>query len=205
MTPSRTPVTAHSADPLTRAGLRDLLRLAPGVELLDRPDGREGAVAVLAVARMTEATTPTLRELTRERPVVLVVEQLREHELAEVVGCGVRTVLWRADTTPAALGGAVRAAARGESRVPADLLGRLLAQVSGTAAEPGTPAVGAGLARREADVLRLVADGFDTQEIAGKLSYSERTVKNVLYGFMRRLQLRNRAHAVAFALREGYI
>jgi DNA-binding NarL/FixJ family response regulator len=54
-------------------------------------------------------------------------------------------------------------------------------------------------------VLRLVADGLDTHQIAEKLAYSERTIKNVLYGVMSRLQLRNRAHAVAYALREGYI
>jgi DNA-binding NarL/FixJ family response regulator len=61
------------------------------------------------------------------------------------------------------------------------------------------------LAPREIDVLRLVADGYDTGEIATKLAYSERTVKNVLHDVTTRLQLRNRSHAVAFALREGLI
>jgi DNA-binding NarL/FixJ family response regulator len=55
------------------------------------------------------------------------------------------------------------------------------------------------------EVLRLIADGFDTREIASKLSYSERTVKNVLHGITTRLRLRNRAHAVAYALRNGLI
>jgi len=49
------------------------------------------------------------------------------------------------------------------------------------------------------------ADGFDTNEIAGKLCYSERTVKNVIYGVTHRLKLRNRSHAVAYALRAGMI
>ena len=68
---------------------------------------------------------------------------------------------------------------------------------------PGAPV--SGLAPREIDVLRLVAEGMDTGEIASKLSYSERTVKNVVHGLTTRLQLRNRAHAVAYAFREGYI
>ena len=71
------------------------------------------------------------------------------------------------------------------------------------AGRPGAPT--SGLAPREVDVLRLVAEGLDTVEIAGKLSYSERTVKNVMHGLTTRLRLRNRAHAVAYALREGYI
>nr|WP_281497227.1 helix-turn-helix transcriptional regulator [Ornithinimicrobium sp. F0845] len=62
-----------------------------------------------------------------------------------------------------------------------------------------------GLTPREAQVLRLVADGHDTAEIARELCYSERTVKNVLHDLTTRLQLRNRSHAVAYALREGLI
>ncbi|WP_390624121.1 response regulator transcription factor [Fodinicola feengrottensis] len=62
-----------------------------------------------------------------------------------------------------------------------------------------------GLAEREVQVLRLVADGFDTEEIAQKLSYSQRTVKNVLHDVTSRLHLRNRSHAVAYALKHGLI
>jgi DNA-binding NarL/FixJ family response regulator len=62
-----------------------------------------------------------------------------------------------------------------------------------------------GLSPREVDVLRLVADGLDTGEIADSLNYSERTVKNVLHELTTRLQLRNRSHAVAYAVREGLI
>ena len=51
----------------------------------------------------------------------------------------------------------------------------------------------------------LVADGLDTSEIALRMSYSERTVKNVLHDLTTRLQLRNRTHAVAYAVREGLI
>jgi DNA-binding NarL/FixJ family response regulator len=62
-----------------------------------------------------------------------------------------------------------------------------------------------GLSDREVRVLQLVADGWDTAEIAGELCYSERTVKNILHDLTTRLQLRNRSHAVAYALREGLI
>ena len=42
-------------------------------------------------------------------------------------------------------------------------------------------------------------------EIARKTSYSERTVKNILNEVITRLQLRHRAHAVGYALRNGLI
>src|SRR5919206_540918 len=51
------------------------------------------------------------------------------------------------------------------------------------------------------EAVRLIAEGRDTAEIAGALSYSERTVKGVIHEVTSRLQLRNRSHVVAFALR----
>jgi DNA-binding NarL/FixJ family response regulator len=62
-----------------------------------------------------------------------------------------------------------------------------------------------GLSERELGVLRLVADGLDTSEIAERLSYSERTIKNIIHDITTRLHLRNRSHAVAFAMRHGLI
>jgi DNA-binding NarL/FixJ family response regulator len=62
-----------------------------------------------------------------------------------------------------------------------------------------------GLEPREVSVLRLIAEGWGTEEIAKELAYSERTVKNVIFNLTTRLHLRNRAHAVAYALRAGVI
>lgn len=138
---------------------------------------------------------------------MLVVSALKEAELLDVIECGVGAIVWRHEATATRLVQAVLAAARGDGDLPADLLGRLINQVGtlhrSAAGRTGSPS--SGLAPREVDVLRLVAEGLDTGEIAGKLSYSERTVKNVIHGLTTRLHLRNRAHAVAHALREGYI
>ncbi|WRZ89773.1 helix-turn-helix transcriptional regulator [Streptomyces sp. NBC_01007] len=54
-------------------------------------------------------------------------------------------------------------------------------------------------------ILRRAADGDETGEIADRLGYSERTIKRDLHELMKRLGLRNRAHAVAYALRAGYL
>jgi DNA-binding NarL/FixJ family response regulator len=101
----------------------------------------------------------------------------------------------------------VRHAAAGDGSVPPDLLGRLLRQVGRLQRQVLAPRglTFTGLSEREVDVLRLVADGLDTSEIARHLSYSERTIKNVIHDITTRLQLRNRAQAVAYAMREGLI
>ncbi|MGC7096107.1 helix-turn-helix domain-containing protein [Amycolatopsis lurida] len=62
-----------------------------------------------------------------------------------------------------------------------------------------------GLSRREIEVLRLLAEGRGTTEIAAELAYAERTVKNIVSGVLARLGLRNRTHAVAYAVRLGLI
>ena len=62
-----------------------------------------------------------------------------------------------------------------------------------------------GLTTRELEVLRLVAAGCTTTEIARRLAFSERTVKNAIHDVTSRLQLRNRSHAFAYAVREGLI
>ncbi|GAB4071383.1 hypothetical protein GCM10028777_39410 [Angustibacter speluncae] len=58
---------------------------------------------------------------------------------------------------------------------------------------------------RELAVLRLLAQGLSTREVAKALCYSERTIKNVLYELTTRNGLRNRTHAVAVAVRAGVV
>jgi DNA-binding NarL/FixJ family response regulator len=61
------------------------------------------------------------------------------------------------------------------------------------------------LTRRELDVLSLLADGDSTRDIARQLSYSERTVKNIVHDVCSKLNGRTRAQAVAVAARRGII
>ena len=50
-------------------------------------------------------------------------------------------------------------------------------------------------------MLHMLADGLTTREIAEELSYSERTVKNIVHDVLEKLGCRTRAHAVAIATR----
>ena len=61
------------------------------------------------------------------------------------------------------------------------------------------------LTHREFDVLCLLAEGGSTRDIAEHLSYSERTVKNIVHDVLAKLNGRTRAHAVAVAARQGLI
>lgn len=204
-------VTVHAADPLTRAGAISHLRHEPAVEVVESPGPLDTrSVSLVVVRRLDEPSTVEIRRRARDpqRRVVLVADQLREPELMAVLTLGVRDIVWRTEATPSRLVRAIRAAARDEPELPQDLLGQLIAhlgRVHRTAPDGSLTVPVAGLAPRELDVLKLVADGFDNREIADKLAYSERTIKNVVHGVISRHQLRNRAHAVAYAIREGYI
>ena len=65
------------------------------------------------------------------------------------------------------------------------------------------PAFPAGLSRREAEVLRLVADGKSNRRIAEDLFLSEKTVINHLTSIFAKTGADNRAAATAFAIRHG--
>jgi DNA-binding NarL/FixJ family response regulator len=62
-----------------------------------------------------------------------------------------------------------------------------------------------GLTARDVAVLRLLAEGQSTAGIADNLAYSESTIKNVIHDIVCHLGARNRAHAVAMAIRSGVI
>jgi DNA-binding NarL/FixJ family response regulator len=107
--------------------------------------------------------------------------------------------------TPEAVAVAVRAINNGVGVLGLDLLRELCRDRP----HPGASHNGAHrsehLTRREHAVLVLVAEGVPSREIAQRLAYSERTVKNVLHDVLTKLDARTRSHAVAVAVREGII
>jgi DNA-binding NarL/FixJ family response regulator len=193
-------VAVQAMDPLTRAGLRSELRDRPGIELLDDPADAEVVVAVADSPIRDLLTTSTGR-------LVLVADQPRPAELLAAVEHGLVVLVPRAEATTPRLLRAIADAHRGLGDLPPEQLGPLLRGLSELHREVLGPRdlTLAGLSYRETDVLRLLAEGFDTAQIAAKLSYSDRTVKNILQGVLGRLDLRNRTHAVSHAIRLGLI
>jgi DNA-binding NarL/FixJ family response regulator len=207
-------VYIRALDPLSQAGVMHTLRHRPEVCLLTEEDlaaerVADPSVALVVTENVDEETVKVLESVHQfgRRRVVLVASRVEDGMLLAAVEAGVCSVVPRAHATAERLVHALQTTASGAGSLPPDLLGRLLAQVSKlqrhVLAPHGLSRI--GLSDRETEVLRMVADGMDTREIADRLGYSERTVKNVLHDITSRLQLKNRSHAVAYALREGLI
>jgi len=205
----RIEVHVVASDPISEAGVASQLRPRPEVRVVGPAEAGTAKVAVIVVDQVDDQAIRILHtsQRTGVGRTVLVAGQLDDGDLVTAVEAGVLGLVRRSEATPERLVKVIQSAASGEGSVPPDLLGRLLDQVGRLQRHVLGPRglTFTGLATREIEVLRLVADGLDTCEIAQQLSYSERTVKNVLHDITSRLQLRNRSHAVAYALREGLI
>ena len=204
----RVSVYVHAEDPISQAGVASQLRPRPEVEVLDDGNAARASVSLVVSDRVCERTLRTMRRLRqREARLVLVVGDLDDGDLVAAAEVGVMGVVRRGEATPERLVRVIHSASVGRGAVPPDLLGRLLDQVGQLQRQVLAPRGlrFSGLAEREIEVLRRIADGLSTAEIAAELSYSQRTIKNVLHDVMTRLQLRNRSHAVAYAVRQGLI
>jgi DNA-binding CsgD family transcriptional regulator len=88
---------------------------------------------------------------------------------------------------------------------PEQLLASIHAAAAGLRVSPPQVPVSSRLDGRRLDVLRLLAAGADTREIARHLGYSDRTIKSVIREIQLALGTRNRAQAVAEGVRQGLI
>ena len=202
-------VYVYATDPVSRSGIAAGLEQRAEFAVVGDGAVDDAQVAVVAVDEVDEAALRVIRALQRSASprIVLVAASVDDGGLFAAVEAGISGVLRRHEADAEGLAGAVRAAANGDGTVAPDLVSRLLGQirrVQSEVLEPQGLRFG-GLSDREVAVLRLVADGKVTAEIADELAYSERTIKNVIHDVTTRLQLRNRSHAVAYALRQGLI
>jgi DNA-binding NarL/FixJ family response regulator len=207
--PNPTRVRVRATDPVSEAGVASQLRVQHDLEVLSSDSPARPDVVVLVADRVDEPTATTIR-VTRDAGgprVVLIVGAMDGVEVLAAVEAGVAAIVRRGEATPDRLCTAIRAAATGDGHLPPDLLGRLLQQVGDAQRKLTTPTglTFGGLTQRELTVLRLIADGYSTSEIATRMAYSERTIKNSIHDLVSRFHLRNRTHAVAFAVRQGLI
>jgi DNA-binding NarL/FixJ family response regulator len=205
----RIPVEVRGLDPISEAGVIAQLRSRPELSIVTSADDRTAAVAVVVVDAISTAALDLIRMLRaqgRER-VIAVLSNADDASLLTAIEAGVCGVISRAEATPERLTTAIDHAAAMEGVLSPRLLGRLLHQVSRLQNDVLAPRGWRlnGISEREATVLRLIAQGKEIKEIAEELSYSERTIKNTLHDVVSRFRLRNRTHAVAFALQEGLI
>ena len=206
---ARTSVFVYADDPVSQAGLEQLLRLRSEIYVVASGQIDDARVAVVACEEVDEAATRTIRGIQRDGcpRVLLVATRLDEDGILAASEAGTLGMMRRCDATPERLAMVVAHVADGRASVPTDLVGSLLAAVRRLqrGASLNQLAAPPSLSDREREVLRLLAEGRDTLEIASTLCYSERTVKGVIHGITTRLQLRNSSHAVAYALRNALI
>jgi DNA-binding NarL/FixJ family response regulator len=205
----RIPVFVYARDPLSQAGIAAQLRSRAELLVVDESDVDTARVALVVADEVDDEAVRVVKALQRNGcpRVVVVITHLDDGGLLAAVEAGACGFLRRVEAVPDRLAAAVRAATAGDGTLPPDLLGRLLDQMGRLQRQVLAPRglTFSGLSEREITVLKLVADGLDTAEVANQLYYSERTVKNVIHDVTTRLNLRNRTHAVAYALRQGLI
>jgi DNA-binding NarL/FixJ family response regulator len=143
-----------------------------------------------------------VRESTSAQ-VMVCSSDVTEESVRTAMHAGAIGYLNKDTLTAEGLGSSVKAVFSGTGVITPELLGDLLRNLS--SAGDGARPSGARLTEREQQVLSLIAAGHPTREVALQLSYSERTVKNVLHDVVTKLNARSRSQAVAFAVREGLI
>jgi DNA-binding NarL/FixJ family response regulator len=139
--------------------------------------------------------------------VVVCSSRSDEQDVLAAVQAGAVGYLCKDTLTPETLETGVRGASNGAGVMTPEILGNLLrgiSRVSREVLEPRGLSL-SWLTAREQEVLRLVAAGHPTREVAQKLCYSERTIKNVLHDIVMKMNARTRSQAVAQAVREGLI
>jgi DNA-binding NarL/FixJ family response regulator len=215
--PDPAPITVLIADddPLVRTGLRTLLAAQPGIEpVAEAPGGaqvlplvrRHRPDVVLMDVRMPDldgiAATRLLRAELDDPPPVLVVTTFENDEYVyDALRSGASGfVLKRADIAQIAL--AVRVVAQGDALVFPEAVRSLAAA---HARPPGNAHGPIALTRREAEVLRLVAEGLSNQMIASRLILGLETVKTHVGGVLTKLGARNRTEAVIMAYESGFV
>lgn len=204
-------------EPLVRQGLRLVLELEAGVEIVGEGDNGQEAVELvrrhrpdlaLLDVRMPgmdgiEATRRICAEpALRATRVVVLTTFADDALLADAIRAGASGYLLKS-MPPETIRSSVRAAADGQTTLAPALLERLLKDYADRR-PPASPAL-ARLTERETDVLRELAAGRSNLEIAGALHVSEGTVKTHVAAILRKLELRDRTQAAVAAYELGLV
>jgi DNA-binding NarL/FixJ family response regulator len=178
--------------------LRLALDLKPDVALVDlRMPGLDGAQVT---ERIVSAGTGTR--------VLILTTYADDDAVLPALRAGAAGYLTK-DVTGEALLAAVRDVAAGRTVLDPAVQQRLieLAVADPAASGPGAPATppaeAEGLTRREADVVRLVAQGLNNRQVAKEMFVSEATVKTHLNHILAKLAMQDRAALIAWAWRHG--
>jgi len=195
--------------PVVRDGLRGVLEGEPdmrvvgeaghGAEALARAAVTPVDVVLMDLRMPVMGGVEAIGELRRTAPgarVLVLTTYDTDRDVLPAIEAGATGYLLK-DTPREELLRAVRAAHRGEAVLSPTVAGRLMGQVRAPAQE--------ALSARELEVLRLVAEGSTNRETAQRLFISEATVKTHLLHIYAKLEVRDRASAVAAGYQRGLL
>jgi len=197
----------HASDPIVHAGLLVQLSASDSFRIVEL-EGVPAQVTVVATDAVDDEVLATVVTAEHDGSRALVIlRDLEDRRLAELLDAGAHSLLRHSEAKPDRLAAMILTTASGDAAIPADVLHYLLGEVRAAedARQGARGPKSTAITDREAQVLLLVAEGYDTADIAGQLFYSERTVKNIIHDVVARHQLRNRTHAAAHAIRQGWI
>jgi DNA-binding NarL/FixJ family response regulator len=200
---------------LVRAGLRALLDEMPEVAVVaEAGDGATGLAAVrehapdLLITDLTmdgmngfELTAKVTREFPETKVIVLSMYSSKEHVL-RAMSAGASAYLLK-DAAENELSLALAAVSRGESYLSAGASRRMTELALGPDLAESDPL--ARLTARQREVLKLIAEGAGTKQIAHQLNISPKTVEVHRSELMSRLGIRDIAGLVRLALRAGLV
>lgn len=199
---------------VVREGMKALIEAQPDLRVVGEAEDGESAcrraltlqpdVVVMDVSMPhlggTEATERLRASVPAARVLALTVHEDPGYvrRLMEAGASGY--VLKRAAATE--LIHAIRTVAAGGVYLDPSVAGRV---VAGFVGGPGQEPALAELSDREADVLRLIAQGYSNKEIAARLEISVKTVETYKARSMEKLQLASRVDIVRYAMRQGWL
>lgn len=216
MTPLKTRILVADDHAIVRRGLRLILDREPDLEVVaEADDGLEALalalredvhLAILDVAMPGLTGLQVAQELSRRRPEVRTV-MLSMHDsdqyLFEALRAGASGYVLKAEADHALID-ACRAAMRGEPFHPPAGVSDAVRQRLERAGR-GEPARDDPLTDRETQVLKLIAEGHSSREIAGLLVISEHTVERHRERILDKLGLRDRVALTRYAIRRGLL
>ena len=201
---------------IVREGLTLILETAEHIEVVG--EAADGAEALRLVAEqqpdvvLMDLRMPgmdgltAIEHLSRDYPQVAIVILTTYNEddlMLRGLQAGAKGFLLK-DTSRDTLLETVQAAAKGESLLGADVMGRLMTQLQSGGKRP-SPTTESPLTERELQTLRAVAAGETNKGIALQLGITERTVKAHLTAVYNKLGVDSRAAAIAIAAQNEWL
>lgn len=181
----------------------DAANAEQALELIEhlRPD-----VILLDVRLPGESGIDVCRTVTERYPetaVIILTTFTDETLVAQCIQAGARGFIVK-DIERFDLKRSIRAVARGEAAIDPKAAVAVLAQLRRAPLVKQEPTLEL-LSPQQIVILRLVAQGLSSREIATQLYLSENTVKGYVQEILHRLGVKNRTEAVMVAVKQGWL